>query len=417
MNRKRIGFTLVELLVVITIIGILMGLLIPAVNAAREVARKSDCAVNVKNLALAAMQHENNKGRFPGWIDNFGTYPGGADRSDLGNAPGRHAKIGGYGVAILPWLEQQAVYEHWTDDSYPILNTGAGTLGQTVAFGPSGIGGGFHPLAAPNLPNFLCASNPIDDAPNGRNSYISNNGMCYVRTSAASGGAGASATNSQLGAQDLNNGVFKARYTPVPVPTNTSGAPTHGLGPEVTLDDLKDGKTNTAIFSENVQALPWYLPGFVNGAHMALGSSQTVLDYGVVNANGIGEMNAAQFSTGMVWHYEDIQPGILNALPTPPTSPTGAAVAPVFSFHKINGKGASVSDDIFNLQMNLNNCPDLARPSSAHVDGVNMAFADGSSRFIQSSIDVRVYQALLTPRGKSSDVPWPEFVLTDELGE
>ncbi|MCP4778126.1 MAG: type II secretion system protein, partial [Planctomycetaceae bacterium] len=49
MKRQPSGFTLVELLVVITIIGILMGLLIPAVNAARETARKNQCATNMKN--------------------------------------------------------------------------------------------------------------------------------------------------------------------------------------------------------------------------------------------------------------------------------------------------------------------------------------------------------------------------------
>jgi len=64
--------------------------------------------------------------------------------------------------------------------------------------------------------------------------------------------------------------------------------------------------------------------------------------------------------------------------------------------------------------MSAGNAADLARPSSAHVDGVNVSMADGGSRFIADSIDYRVYQALLTPRGKSSDVPWPEFVLQGE---
>ena len=88
--------------------------------------------------------------------------------------------------------------------------------------------------------------------------------------------------------------------------------------------------------------------------------------------------------------------------------------------HKINGGGATVSDDRFTLTLDdvttTGRTPaDLARPSSAHVDGVNTSMADGTTRFIKSSIDYRVYQALMTLRGKSSSVPFPEFVLTDEL--
>jgi hypothetical protein len=69
------------------------------------------------------------------------------------------------------------------------------------------------------------------------------------------------------------------------------------------------------------------------------------------------------------------------------------------------------------MDANVWDAPSLARPSSAHVDGVNAGFADGATRFVAQSVDYRVYQALMTPRGKSSDVPWKEFVLTDELGE
>jgi prepilin-type processing-associated H-X9-DG protein len=57
---------------------------------------------------------------------------------------------------------------------------------------------------------------------------------------------------------------------------------------------------------------------------------------------------------------------------------------------------------------------DLARPSSAHVTGVNMGFADGSSRFVTEDIDYRVYQAYMTTRGKSSNVPFREYVLEAE---
>ena len=72
-------------------------------------------------------------------------------------------------------------------------------------------------------------------------------------------------------------------------------------------------------------------------------------------------------------------------------------------------------DSIFTRTMTTTDAYDLARPSSAHVDGFNAAFADGQTRYVQESVDYRVLQAIMTPRGKSSDVPFDEFVLTDEI--
>ena len=92
------GFTLVELLVVIAIIGTLVGLLLPAVQAAREAARRSQCANNLKQIGVGMANHENAVGGFPPSI--FG--------ADLAN---QYARGWGWPVLLLPYCEGQAQYD------------------------------------------------------------------------------------------------------------------------------------------------------------------------------------------------------------------------------------------------------------------------------------------------------------------
>ncbi|MFK8111818.1 MAG: DUF1559 domain-containing protein [Rubripirellula sp.] len=413
MKRTQSGFTLVELLVVITIIGILMGLLIPAVNSAREAARRNQCSVNIKNLALAAVQHENSKGVLPPWVDKFGVFPGGSDPTDddlsnFGGTVPAHIKGGGFGVSILPWLDAQPTYEHWTQDRYPVIDSGENSNGLS--------GEGFHVLAAPNLGIFQCPSNPVSEGSHGKNSYTPNNGMSQIYTTMGhSGGSPGNLVAGDLSSQTKANGTSVAGYRGC----NAAGV-LNPVASGVRLDDLKDGQGFTLLYSENVQASPWHRPGFINPLNTA--GALTGL---VPNGTNPQELEAtpqlvySRFSNGLVWHYSDPNAAQLNSLATPPVSPApfSQAVAPVYQQHKINGGGATAQEEIFNLAMDSNtfDSPSLARPSSAHVDGVNAGFADGATRFITQEVDYRVYQALLTPRGKSSDVPWVEFVLTDEL--
>ena len=97
------GFTLVELLVVIAIIGVLVALLLPAIQAAREAARRSQCTNNLKQLSLGALNHESAFGHFPS---------GGIGYAWVGDPDYGHGRDqpGGWIFNVLPFIEQQAIH-------------------------------------------------------------------------------------------------------------------------------------------------------------------------------------------------------------------------------------------------------------------------------------------------------------------
>ncbi|OHB80289.1 MAG: hypothetical protein A2V98_24320 [Planctomycetes bacterium RBG_16_64_12] len=134
-SLRRCGFTLVELLVVIAIIGILIALLLPAVQAAREAARRSQCTNNLKQLGLALHNYHDTFKVFPpggisyGW--NWGVYYANADVKNLNGL-----------VLLLPYAEQTPLYDQFD-------------LRVAVSDHTNFSGGGTAPVAGVGTPAFL----------------------------------------------------------------------------------------------------------------------------------------------------------------------------------------------------------------------------------------------------------------------
>lgn len=118
-SLRPCGFTLVELLVVIAIIGVLVSLLLPAVQAAREAARRIQCSSNLKQLGLAALNYESARGELP---------PGGVGTS------AQHKNFAtqytNWAIELLPYVEQQSLFDLYDQDmpnthanNFPILKS------------------------------------------------------------------------------------------------------------------------------------------------------------------------------------------------------------------------------------------------------------------------------------------------------
>jgi prepilin-type N-terminal cleavage/methylation domain-containing protein len=109
--RVRSAFTLVELLVVIAIIGILVALLLPAIQAARESARRSQCQNNVKQICLSLLNYHDTKGEFPPSLR--------LDSKSMNSPERATTHLQNWVVSILPYFEEQSLFDSF-DDTVPV---------------------------------------------------------------------------------------------------------------------------------------------------------------------------------------------------------------------------------------------------------------------------------------------------------
>jgi prepilin-type N-terminal cleavage/methylation domain-containing protein/prepilin-type processing-associated H-X9-DG protein len=320
----RQGFTLVELLVVIAIIGILIALLLPAVQSARESARRTNCHNNLKQLGLALHNYEDSYKVFP-------PQKGGTDCPWPSTPHCNYSRRSGF-VFLTPYLEHPEIWEN--------VESGGGVPNQQP-------GGGTpwdrwtHWDAV--LPSLLCPSDPksvtdkpYSSAPQGQNNYA----FCI-----------GDKVRDNLWGNSNHRGMFTFRIS-------------------VPLRDCLDGTSNTIAMSERARAS--FGPRAPEGVLKITGTAMNVTTIDANPGQCLTRAQGAFFSPsagqvkgrmGQIWTDGQTEIVAFNTV-LPPNSP-------------------SCTND---ANPNADSPSTALAASSYHPGGVNVLMVDGSVRFINQSI-------------------------------
>jgi prepilin-type N-terminal cleavage/methylation domain-containing protein len=357
-SGDRRGFTLVELLVVIAIIAILVLLLLPAVNSAREAARRNGCINSARQLGLAILNHESATRRFPIADDSnngeanisarmFSTFVDQAGGSDLGRVGPGGSAFGGYSwiVRVLPYMEEQALYDQIRKSSDSFRLTPFNNL-VTV----TGVAGAL-PISETSIGSIVCASYAgADTADNGDYPFGEPALSSYVAT------AGSHWDTSQSN-QFQENGAIG------------TGGRTRGKGK--TIGGLSDGTSKTTLLCETKEE---HYSAWIDGQ-----SSWVAATW-----NGVPITRDSNVNTQGVPTYTPQAVSAMNYGPT--TADIQAGTEKIY----FEGFALSGSGDP-NREWG---------PSSDHAGGVvTHTFGDVHTSSISDSIDVNVLIGIYTANG------------------
>jgi prepilin-type N-terminal cleavage/methylation domain-containing protein/prepilin-type processing-associated H-X9-DG protein len=285
MRRYR-GFTLVELLVVIAIIGILVALLLPAIQAAREAARRSQCMNNLKQLSVAVASHESTHQGFPpgGWVYYWVGDP------DAGN--GRE-QPGSWPYALVPFLEDGHLRE--LGAGLPITEKIALTneLIQTPISGfhcPSRRSAVGYPLGGGFRNATLASGTPV-----AKNDYVGNGGTYRPNSGAGEFSWAPTTTNNPVIAAGLMDRNIGSHW-----PNNSKCDGVFCFASRLNMKKIVDGASKTYLFGEKYLNPDHYETG------LDLGDNETLftgLDWDNVRWTGDGTARQDQSGLGNYWIF------------------------------------------------------------------------------------------------------------------
>jgi prepilin-type N-terminal cleavage/methylation domain-containing protein/prepilin-type processing-associated H-X9-DG protein len=362
---KRTGFTLVELLVVIAIIGVLIALLLPAVQAARESARRSQCTNNLRQLGLAMHNHENTLRVLP-------TGGEGTDPKTKTTAFDLHSTF----TQLLRFAEQNQVYQlmnlqyAYNDKRFP----------------------GNQQAAKTQIPLFVCPSNGyyIPD-PHGYGScdymptvYTDIDPVTKIRNKATRMD-GALCLRKNTGVQSLSpgseaSGGVDGAGNPVP--------PGYWIGAR--LADITDGTSHTLAISED------------SGRNYETDEPNTTSAYPdpvITAGNAADDPTPSGKRAINRWAEPDNGNGV--------SGPPNASASALKGFINQNATPKNGPSD---CPWSLNNCGPNDEIFSLHPGGANGLFCDGSVRFLPEQIDGTVLRYLVT-RAESKGVDSSGFTV------
>ncbi len=346
-NQRR-GFTLIELLVVISIIATLIALIAPAVQSARNAARRMECQNALKNIALATLNFAGaHNGQFPALIRNHGV-------QSNGTTPNFYSWV----VDLMPYADNAALYR-----SLDEFNGSQVTPNRNYFFDATN--------GVPVLKVFTC---PVD-----LNNGTQAGGLSYVASAGYMRGAdwGQVATHNGGTINWNNNGTTSvADDGLIARATGVFWYPDGG--PNMTIDFVTegDGQSQTYMFSENAQANRW-----VNAAT------------GVGN-NTIGDMAFGIIATDST----STTPALNVFAPPATTTPLQLVSNPVLGPPPMGVYApAGISFPGAVATAGIGQAP---RPFSYHTGIFNMAYCDGRVEQINISLNGRIYASQMTPNGQ-----------------